>query len=140
MDFGILIIFGVWTISVYHFFYRRIISVHLQEEKHKDAALKNAYVLMGKHQLELATAFFLLGGDPISAISICAKTLGDEQLALVICRLLEGYGGALEQHLISKILLPAATEKGDHWLASILEVCIQCVKFLIVLTGTISRL
>ncbi|KAI3933666.1 hypothetical protein MKW92_047590, partial [Papaver armeniacum] len=91
------------------------------EEKHKAAALKNAYVLMGKHQLELATAFFLLGGDPISAISICAKTLGDEQLALVICRLLDGVGGALEQNLISKILLPAATEKGDYWLASILE-------------------
>ncbi|KAI3971495.1 hypothetical protein MKX01_021555 [Papaver californicum] len=97
------------------------LSRNFQEEKHKAAALKNAYVLMGKHQLELATAFFLLGGDPISAISICAKTLGDEQLALVICRLLEGYGGALEQHLISKIMLPAATEKGDYWLASILE-------------------
>ncbi|RZC84702.1 hypothetical protein C5167_047491 [Papaver somniferum] len=97
------------------------LSRNFQEEKHKAAALKNAYVLMGKHQLELATAFFLLGGDPISAISICAKTLGDEQLALVICRLLEGYGGALEQHLISKILLPDATEKGDYWLASILE-------------------
>ncbi|OVA14729.1 WD40 repeat [Macleaya cordata] len=97
------------------------LSRNFQEETNKAAALKNAYVLMGRHQLELAIAFFLLGGDPTSAVSICAKNLGDEQLALVICRLLEGFGGPLEHHLISKILLPAAIEKGDYWLASLLE-------------------
>lgn len=93
-----------------------------QEEKNKAAALKNAYVLMGRHQLELAAAFFMLGGDTISAISVCAKNLGDEQLALVICRLVEGRGGPLQQHLITKFMLPSAIEKGDTWLASILEV------------------
>jgi len=94
----------------------------IQEEKHKAAALKNAFVLMGRHQFELAVAFFLLGGDISSAVTVCAKTLGDEQLAMVICRLVEGQGGPSERHLISKILLPAAIEKGDFWLASILEV------------------
>ena len=34
-----------------------------QEEKNQDAALKNAYVLMGKHRHDLAAPFFLLGGD-----------------------------------------------------------------------------
>ncbi|GAB2291128.1 hypothetical protein Dimus_025386 [Dionaea muscipula] len=97
------------------------LSRNFQEEKHKAAALKNAYVLMGRHQLELAIAFFLLGGDTMSAISVCAKNLGDEQLAFVICRLVEGKGGPLEQHLISKIIFPSAIEKGDYWLASILE-------------------
>lgn len=77
---------------------------------------------MGKHQLELAITFFLLGGDASSAVSICAKNLGDEQLALVICRLVEGYGGPLERHLISTFLLPTAVEKGNYWLASMLEV------------------
>lgn len=77
---------------------------------------------MGRHQYELAIAFFLLGGDIISAISVCAKTLGDEQLALVICRLIEGQGEPSERHLISKILLASAIEKGDYWLASVLEV------------------
>lgn len=95
-----------------------------QEDKNKAAALKNAYVLMGKHQLELAVAFFLLGGDTSSAVTVCAKNLGDEQLALVICRLVEGYGGPLEQNLISKIILPSAISKGDYWLASIFEVII----------------
>ncbi|KAJ8621858.1 hypothetical protein MRB53_030387 [Persea americana] len=97
------------------------LSRNFQEEKNKAAALKNAYVLMGKHQLELAIAFFLLGGDASSAVSICAKNLGDEQLALVICRLVEGYGGPLERHLISTFLLPTAVEKGNYWLASMLE-------------------
>ncbi|KAF9594784.1 hypothetical protein IFM89_034767 [Coptis chinensis] len=97
------------------------LSRNFQDEKNKAAALKNAYVLMGKHQLELAIAFFLLGGDTSSAVSVCAKNLGDEQLALVICRLIEDNGGPLERHLISKFLLPTAMEKGDCWLASVLE-------------------
>ncbi|XP_020538564.1 uncharacterized protein LOC105642828 isoform X2 [Jatropha curcas] len=97
------------------------LSRNFQEEKNKAAALKNAYVLMGRHQLELAIAFFLLGGDNYSAITVCAKNLGDEQLALVICRLIEGRGGPLEHHLITKFILPSAAERGDYWLASLLE-------------------
>lgn len=86
---------------------------------------------MGRHQLELAIAFFLLGGDPSSAVTVCAKNLGDEQLALVICRLIEGYGGSLERLLISNILLPNAIEKGDHWLSSLFEVCSICTLYLL---------
>nr|KYP54633.1 DmX-like protein 2 [Cajanus cajan] len=97
------------------------LSRNFQDDKNKAAALKNAYVLLGKHQLELAIAFFLLGGDHSSAINICAKNLGDEQLALVLCRLVEGHGGPLEHHLITKNILPSAIEKGDYWLASLLE-------------------
>lgn len=97
------------------------LSRNFQEEKHKAAALKNAYVLMGRHQWELAIAFFLLGGDTSSAITVCAKNLQDEQLAIVICRLVEGSGGPLERNLISNVLLPDAVEKGDHWLSSLLE-------------------
>ncbi|XP_009375416.2 uncharacterized protein LOC103964230 isoform X1 [Pyrus x bretschneideri] len=97
------------------------LSRNFQEEKNKAAALKNAYVLMGRHQLELAIAFFLLGGDTSSAVNICAKNLADEQLALVICRLAEGHGGPLERHLITKFMLPSAIEKGDCWLGSLLE-------------------
>ncbi|KAL4360243.1 hypothetical protein S83_027107 [Arachis hypogaea] len=97
------------------------LSRNFQDEKNKAAALKNAYVLLGKHQVELAISFFLLGGDHSSAVNICAKNLGDEQLALVICRLVEGHGEPLERHLITKYILPSAIEKGDYWLASLLE-------------------
>lgn len=67
-------------------------------------------------------AFFLLGGDTYSAISVCAKNLGDEQLALVLCRLIEGPGEQSERQLINKFMLPSAIEKHDYWLASLLEV------------------
>ncbi|XP_027907848.1 uncharacterized protein LOC114167099 isoform X2 [Vigna unguiculata] len=97
------------------------LSRNFQDEKNKAAALKNAYVLLGRHQLELAVAFFLLGGDHSSAINVCAKNLGDEQLALVICRLVDGHRGPLERHLITKYILPSAIDKGDYWLASLLE-------------------
>ncbi|CAL4963239.1 unnamed protein product [Urochloa decumbens] len=97
------------------------LSRNFQEERHKAAALKNAYVLMGRHQWELAIAFFLLGDDFSSAVSVCAKNLQDEQLAIVICRLVEGSGGPLERNLISNVLLPDAVEKGDNWLSSLLE-------------------
>ncbi|CAI9101102.1 OLC1v1038353C2 [Oldenlandia corymbosa var. corymbosa] len=97
------------------------LSRNFQDEKNRAAALKNAYVLMGKHQLELAAAFFLLGGDTYSAVNVCAKNLGDEQLGLVICRLVDGFAGVLEHNLISKIILPSSISKGDFWLASMLE-------------------
>ncbi|XWS46253.1 hypothetical protein CRYUN_Cryun14cG0048700 [Craigia yunnanensis] len=97
------------------------LSRNFQEEKNKAAALKNAYVLMGRHKLELAIAFFLLGGDTSSAVNVCAKNLGDEQLALIICRLVEGRGGPLEHHLITELILPSAIDRSDYWLASLLE-------------------
>ncbi|KAG7575146.1 WD40 repeat [Arabidopsis suecica] len=97
------------------------LSRNFQEEKNKAAALKNAYVLMGKHQLELAIGFFLLGGEASSAINVCVKNLQDEQLALVICRLIDGQGGALESNLIKKHILPSAVQRGDFWLASLLK-------------------
>ncbi|XP_023639738.1 uncharacterized protein LOC17889449 isoform X2 [Capsella rubella] len=97
------------------------LSRNFQEEKNKAAALKNAYVLMGKHQLELAIGFFLLGGEASSAINVCVKNLQDEQLALVICRLVDGQGGALESNLIKKYILPSAVQRGDFWLLSLLQ-------------------
>ena len=103
----------------------------IQEEKNKAAALKNAYVLLGRHQWELAIAFFLLGDDASSALNVCVKNLRDEQLALVICRLVEGSGGPLERILISNMLLPDAVEKGDHWLSSLLEVCYMSALFFV---------
>jgi len=78
---------------------------------------------MGRHQWELAIAFFLLGDDTSSAVNVCAKNLQDEQLAIVICRLVEGSGGPLERNLIFNVLLPDAIERGDNWLSSLFEVC-----------------
>ncbi|XP_057841085.2 uncharacterized protein LOC131050818 isoform X2 [Cryptomeria japonica] len=94
---------------------------NFEEEKNKAAALKNAYVLKGRHQFELAVTFFLLGDDPSSAVSVCAKNLGDEQLALVISCLVEGSNGPLAMDLISNHILPIAEGRKDYWLASMLQ-------------------
>ena len=40
------------------------------EEKWKKAALKNAFVLMGKQRFEHAVAFFLLGGALNDALQV----------------------------------------------------------------------
>ncbi|CAA6665762.1 unnamed protein product [Spirodela intermedia] len=75
----------------------------------------------GKASDRTCYCFFLAGGDASSAVTVCAKNLGNEQLALVICRLIQGYGGPLEHQLIVNVLLPNAVEKRDFWLASMLE-------------------
>jgi hypothetical protein len=78
---------------------------------------------MGKHRHELAAAFFLLGGDIDSAVSVCTKTREDPQLGLVVCRLVEGSDGPIGRKLISKHVLPGAVRAGDYWLASLCQVC-----------------
>lgn len=78
---------------------------------------------MGKHRHELAAAFFLLGGDIDSAVSVCTKNLEDPQLGLVVCRLVEGSDGPIGRKLISKHVLPGAVRAGDYWLASLCQVC-----------------
>ncbi|CAG9539942.1 unnamed protein product [Cercopithifilaria johnstoni] len=59
------------------------------EVKWKKAALKNAFVLMGKQRFQHAAAFFLLAGSIKDAIQIVLKKLQDLQLAIVIVRLCE---------------------------------------------------
>ncbi|GAB0492323.1 hypothetical protein MMPV_003585 [Pyropia vietnamensis] len=57
---------------------------------HRGAAAKNAYVLLSKHRLEMAAAFFVLAGDAPGAVTLVRRRLGDEQLALLLARLLDG--------------------------------------------------
>lgn len=59
------------------------------EAKWQTAALKNAFVLLGKQRFEHAVSFFLLAGRLKDAIEVCLRNLADLQLALVIVRLYE---------------------------------------------------
>ena len=78
-----------------------------KEERWRKAALKNAFVLLGKQRLEQAAAFFLLGGALDDCIEVCLHRLHDLQLALVVCRLFEGLGesGPKYQGLLRKTIL-----------------------------------
>lgn len=61
-------------------------------ERARAAALKNAYVLMGRRSYSFAMAFFLLGRRPREAAEVAAKSARDPQLALILCRLADaGY-------------------------------------------------
>lgn len=53
-----------------------------RQEKNKDAASKNAYVLLGQHRHELAAAFFVLG-EPLSIPTTCSSAFL-ERLGCVI--------------------------------------------------------
>uniref|UniRef100_A0A915I9Y3 RAVE complex protein Rav1 C-terminal domain-containing protein n=1 Tax=Romanomermis culicivorax TaxID=13658 RepID=A0A915I9Y3_ROMCU len=73
------------------------------QDKWKKAALKNAFVLMGKQRFEHAVAFFLLGNAFEDALQVCVNNLNDLQLALVIVRLNE-QNVEKQQMIIRKLL------------------------------------
>lgn len=66
-------------------FYLRDFTKH----ENKVAAGKNAYVLVSKHRLEMAVAFFILSGDIPGALSLVRSRIKDEQLALFLARILD---------------------------------------------------
>ncbi|KNC33790.1 hypothetical protein FF38_09709 [Lucilia cuprina] len=63
---------------------------NFSEDRWRKAALKNAFVLLGKQRFEHAVAFFLLANSLNDAIEVCINKLDDFQLALIIARLYEG--------------------------------------------------
>ncbi|KAH8272248.1 hypothetical protein KR044_013165 [Drosophila immigrans] len=76
------------------------------EDRWRKAALKNAFVLLGKQRFEHAVAFFLLANSLNDAIEVCMNKLEDFQLALIIARLYEGdaegcyYHRLLNDHIL----------------------------------------
>ena len=74
-------------------------------ERWKKAALKNAFVLLGKQRFEQAAAFFLLAGKLWDAVEVCVSRLEDLQLALVVARLYEGDNGEVYQRLLKEYIL-----------------------------------
>ena len=48
---------------------------NFSEEKWKKAAMKNAFVLIGKQRFEHAVAFFLLADSLDDAVQVCPKSL-----------------------------------------------------------------
>ncbi|XP_064475038.1 dmX-like protein 2 [Ornithodoros turicata] len=68
-------------------------------DRWRKAALKNAYVLLGKQQFEHAAAFFLLAGSVKDAVQVCLNNLDDLQLAMMIVRLHEGDLDSTPEHV-----------------------------------------
>ncbi|KAI8034003.1 hypothetical protein M5D96_013248 [Drosophila gunungcola] len=83
------------------------------EDRWRKAALKNAFVLLGKQRFEHAVAFFLLANSLNDAIEVCMNKLEDFQLALIIARLYEGDAeGCYYHHLLHEHILGTDAETG----------------------------
>lgn len=73
--------------------------------ENRQIASKNAYVLISKHRLYIAAAFFILAGDTAGALGLIRSRLRDEQLAVILARVLdsgEHVDGVLGDILSSK--------------------------------------
>eukprot|EP01122_Echinamoeba_exundans_P017752 TRINITY_DN970_c0_g2_i1.p1 TRINITY_DN970_c0_g2~~TRINITY_DN970_c0_g2_i1.p1 ORF type:complete len:2340 (+),score=198.18 TRINITY_DN970_c0_g2_i1:69-7088(+) len=98
------------------------LSNDFAETRWREAALKNAYALLGKQRYHLAVAFFLLGSSIRDAITVCLSNLNDWMLALFVARLMDGDNGEIVREIFSQHVLPKASLAGDlsllsaaHW-------------------------
>ncbi|XP_072938045.1 dmX-like protein 2 isoform X3 [Epargyreus clarus] len=85
------------------------------QDRWRKAALKNAFVLLGRQRFEHAAAFFLLGGALKDALEVLITRLGDLQLAMVVARLYESDSplpASLKKLLMDEIL-GGETEDGE---------------------------
>ncbi|KAK9480941.1 RAVE protein 1 C terminal-domain-containing protein [Lipomyces japonicus] len=115
------ILLGLWRIASGHKEQQvmlKFLANNFADPRWKTAALKNAYVLLGKQRYEYAAAFFLLGDSLKDAVNICVRHLNDIQLAIAISRVYEGDDGAVFLNLLKNEVLPLAYNTGDRWLAS----------------------
>ena len=96
----------------------RLLAHDFNETRWKTAALKNGYVLLGKHRYEYSAAFFLLADALPDAVSVCVNQLDDLQLGVAIARVYEGDGGPVMVNLLQTKILPRAAEQGNRWMAT----------------------
>ena len=120
----------------------KFLSNDFTDKRWKSAALKNAFVLLGKHRYYDAAYFFLLGDEPIDCCNTIANKINDVQLAIAVAKVYSrtqerssgggGVGGGVGDgvgggdvgkadclvHIIEKYILPTAIENGDRWTSS----------------------
>lgn len=65
-------------------------SNDFKTDRWRQAALKNAFALLGKRRYFDAIAFFLIGGALKDALDVARSRIGDVQLALLIAKLYAG--------------------------------------------------
>ena len=101
------------------------LSNDFKTDKWKQAAIKNAYVLLGKKDYIMSAAFFILGDSFKDAISVVVNSMGDIQLAILMCRIKETiFSKKIEDKpILKELILTNFIEKGklikDPWLESI---------------------
>ncbi|MCP8716651.1 MAG: hypothetical protein M5E90_04445 [Asgard group archaeon] len=119
------ILIGLWR-TVHHAEQQKMLKFlnnDFTQHRWKSAALKNAFVLLGKHRYIDAAYFFLLGDSPLDCCNILANKLNDPTLAIAIAKI---YGklkindekNELLYQVIERYVLPDAIKNGDRWTTS----------------------
>lgn len=85
---------------------------NFDQEENRIAAGKNAYVLVSKHRLELAVAFFVLANNVKGALSLVRTRIKDDQLAIFLARLLSN--GEYVQETLNSIIATCEKSGDDH--------------------------
>lgn len=94
----------------------KFMSNDFTEKRWQTAALKNAFVLLGRHRYMDAAYFFLLAGlVKDCCITLCNK-LDEVELALAVSRV--NKAEEVTMHIIENYILPQALLKGDRWMTS----------------------
>lgn len=94
----------------------KFMSNDFSEPRWKSAALKNAFVLLGRHRYMDAAYFFLLAGlVKDCCVTLCNK-IKDVELALAVARVNDD--ADVVKHIIENFILPDALIKGDRWMTS----------------------
>ncbi|KAI8910438.1 RAVE protein 1 C terminal-domain-containing protein [Gorgonomyces haynaldii] len=124
------VLLGLWKVSNHpeQQMMLKFLQNDFEQERWQNAAMKNAFALLGKQRYEYAVSFFLLAGKLKDAVNVCMKQLQDPQLAILICRLYEGEEGPVLKELIVNQLIPQAIEDGDRWQLCMLYTLVKDLK------------
>ncbi|KAG0691168.1 regulator of (H+)-ATPase in vacuolar membrane [Pichia californica] len=94
----------------------KFLSHDFTEKRWKSAALKNAFVLLGKHRYADAATFFLLADSPVDAVNVIMKQMNDIPLAVTVARCYEGIdNGPSMKSIIERKILSDAVKDNDRW-------------------------
>lgn len=93
-----------------------LLSNDFSQDRWKTVALKNAYVLKTKKRYMLAAAFFILGGKPVEAISLCSLADPSCVLSSLVSRMVEPGEKILFKKELKIRLHEFAQHHHDKWL------------------------
>ncbi|KAI8369422.1 RAVE protein 1 C terminal-domain-containing protein [Radiomyces spectabilis] len=112
---------GLWRTASHHkeqSVMLKFLANDFSEPRWQKAAVKNAFVLLGRQRFEYAASFFLLADRLRDAVNVILKHMKDSQLAIAICRVYEGDHSPLLKDILQNTVLSDAIAANDRWMVS----------------------
>lgn len=95
----------------------KFLNNDFSQPRWKSAALKNAFVLLGKHRYLDAACFFLLADKPKDCCITLANKIEDIELSLLIAKVYDNSSESLV-NIIENNVLPTTLKEGNRWITS----------------------